>query len=79
MTVLATAMKGGDAGTSVFPGRGEVPPLAAGVSPALMSWMVLEQLRLTRRVVNASGAVVGVIWITPALQAVTGHYILIVI
>ena len=30
-----------------------LPPLPAGVSPALVSWVVLEQLRLTRRVVNA--------------------------
>jgi len=30
-----------------------LPPLPAGVSPALISWVVLEQLRLTRRMVNA--------------------------
>ncbi|MYG46659.1 MAG: NaMN--DMB phosphoribosyltransferase, partial [Synechococcus sp. SB0675_bin_6] len=30
-----------------------LPPLPAGVSPALISWVVLEQLRLDRRVVNA--------------------------
>ena len=30
-----------------------LPPLPAGVSPALISWVVLEQLRLARRVVNA--------------------------
>ena len=30
-----------------------LPPLPAGVSPALLSWVVLEQLRLARRVVNA--------------------------
>ncbi|MCY4235723.1 MAG: TIGR00303 family protein [Cyanobacteria bacterium MAG CAR2_bin_4] len=30
-----------------------LPPLPAGVSPALISWVVLEQLRLARRMVNA--------------------------
>ena len=30
-----------------------LPPLPAGVSPALISWVVLEQLRLARLVVNA--------------------------
>lgn len=30
-----------------------LPPLPAGVSPALISWVVLEQLGLARRVVNA--------------------------
>ena len=30
-----------------------LPPLPAGVSPALVSWVVLEQLGLARRVVNA--------------------------
>ncbi|MYI87659.1 MAG: NaMN--DMB phosphoribosyltransferase, partial [Synechococcus sp. SB0672_bin_10] len=34
-----------------------LPPLPAGVSPALISWVVLEQLRLTRRVVNAGADV----------------------
>ena len=34
-----------------------LPPLPAGVSPALISWVVLEQLGLTRRVVNAGVAV----------------------
>ena len=35
-----------------------LPLLPAGVSPALISWVVLEQLRLTRRVVNAGVEVV---------------------
>ena len=30
-----------------------LPPLPAGVSPALISWVVLEQVRLSRRVVDA--------------------------
>ena len=30
-----------------------LPPLPAGVSPALISWVVLEQLRLVRQVMNA--------------------------
>ena len=35
-----------------------LPPLPAGVSPALISWVVLEQLRLTRLLVNAGVEVV---------------------
>ena len=30
-----------------------LPPLPAGVSPALLRWVVLEQVRLSRRVVDA--------------------------
>ena len=30
-----------------------LPPLPAGVSPALISWVVLEQVRLSKRLVNA--------------------------
>ncbi len=35
-----------------------LPPLPAGVSPALISWVVLEQLRLTRLLVDAGVEVV---------------------